>query len=213
MQINVYTVGPFAENTYLLIQDGEALLIDPGFVQESEFRQVKQAINEAEASLLAVILTHAHIDHVLGLPQVLDEFDVPVYLNDTDRYLWNNIGAQAKMFGIPGGDISVDPEPLPALKGWKKGAFEFDLLYTPGHSPDHISLYNREKQMVIAGDALFRDGIGRTDLYKGDFKLLEKSIRQQLYSLPEDTVVWPGHGPKTTIGYEKRNNPFVQVSG
>ncbi|MEL7834802.1 MBL fold metallo-hydrolase [Fodinibius sp. Rm-B-1B1-1] len=211
MNISSFTVGPFAENTYLLTEGGEALLIDPGFVEDQEFEHVKKKLREHDIDLLAVLLTHAHVDHVLGLQRVLDDFDVPVYLSERDRYLWNNFGSQAAMFGLTSNDFDFEPEVLPVTEEWQIGDFSFDVRYTPGHAPDHVSLYSSEDGIVIAGDALFREGIGRTDLYKGDFKVLEKAIREQLYSLPDDTVVYPGHGPKTTIGHEKQANPFVKA--
>ncbi|MGD8428663.1 MAG: MBL fold metallo-hydrolase, partial [Balneolaceae bacterium] len=93
---------------------------------------------------------------------------------------------------------------------WSIGKFTFEIRYTPGHSPDHVSLYSASDEIVLGGDVLFREGIGRTDLYKGNFEVLKKSIRQQLYSLPDNTTVFPGHGPETTIGYEKKANPFVK---
>lgn len=211
MEIFSFTVGPFAENTYLLAQDEKTLLIDPGFFEEPEFQAFREKLDEIESKLLAVILTHAHVDHVLGLQKVKDYYEVPVYLSNADRYLWNNYVSQAGMFGFRAEGFDFDPEPLKEQEGWSIGPFVFDLLYTPGHSPDHISLYDKSEGVVIAGDALFKEGIGRTDLYKGDFQVLEKSIREQLYSLPDNTVVYPGHGPKTTIGYEKKHNPFVKV--
>lgn len=210
MQIHSFSVGPFAENTYLLTQEAKALLIDPGFAHNHEFEAFMDKLTETGAELMAVILTHAHVDHVLGLQITKDRFDVPVYLNNSDRYLWKNYASQAQMFGLQAQAFSFSPEPLEEQKGWEIGPFEFDVLYTPGHSPDHVSLYSEQDQMVIAGDALFKQGIGRTDLYKGSFELLEKSIRKQLYTLPDVTTVYPGHGPKTTIGYEKQNNPFVK---
>lgn len=210
MQIHSFSVGPFAENTYLLTEDSKALLIDPGFAQDHEFKVFQDTLSETGRDLMAVILTHAHVDHVLGLQRTKDRFDVPVYLNNSDRYLWNNFASQAQMFGLNAQGFSFSPEPLEEQKGWEIGPFEFDVLYTPGHSPDHVSLYSEQDDMVIAGDALFKQGIGRTDLYKGSFEVLEKSIRNQLYTLPDDTAVYPGHGPKTTIGYEKQNNPFVK---
>lgn len=211
MQINSYTVGPFAENTYLLTEGDEALLIDPGFNEGSEYQAFTSKIEEAGLTLKAVVLTHAHVDHVLGLDKVLTDFDVPVYLSGKDRYLWENFGPQAAMFGFQTGGFSFDPKPLPITTNWSIGNFNFDVRYTPGHAPDHVSLYSEKEGIVIAGDALFKEGIGRTDLYKGDFKILEKSIREQLYSLPDDTKVYPGHGPETTIGYEKQSNPFVKA--
>lgn len=211
MDIQQYTVGPFAENTYLLSGESAALLVDPGFFEQSEFQQFKEDIEESGRQLLAVVLTHAHVDHVLGLRKVKASFDVPVYLSDEDRYLWNNFGSQVQKFGFSAQDFDFDPEPLKAQHGMELGPFRFDVLYTPGHSPDHVSLYFADEQAVIAGDALFREGIGRTDLYRGDFKLLEKSIKEQLYTLSADTKVYPGHGPATTIGHERKANPFVRV--
>ncbi len=210
MNIIKYTVGPFAENTYLLIEGEQALIIDPGFLEDSEFQTVKKQIDEQDLELFAVVLTHAHVDHVLGLQRVVDDFDVSVYLSDKDRHLWNNFGSQAAMFGFTSDGFSFDPEVLPIIDKWNIGNFSFDVRYTPGHAPDHVSLYSKSDGIVIAGDALFKEGIGRTDLYKGDFNVLEQSIREQLYSLPDDTIVYPGHGEKTTIGHEKQANPFVK---
>jgi glyoxylase-like metal-dependent hydrolase (beta-lactamase superfamily II) len=211
MQMHSFTVGPFAENTYLLTEEDKALLIDPGFYEEQEFEAFQNKLSETGTDLFAIVLTHAHVDHVLGLQKTVDHYDVPVYLNDQDRYLWNNFASQAQMFGFNTESFSFEPKPVREQKDWQLGPFRFDVLYTPGHSPDHVSLYNSEGGMVIAGDALFKQGIGRTDLYKGSFEVLEKSIREQLYTLPDDTEVYPGHGPKTTIGYEKQNNPFVKA--
>lgn len=210
MEITSYTVGPFAENTYLLSEGGEALLVDPGFLEDAEYQRTKQDIDDQQLDLIAVVLTHAHVDHVLGLQKVLNDFEAPVYLSDKDRYLWNNFGSQAAMFGFTSDGFSFDPAVLPVTNEWSLGNFSFDVRYTPGHAPDHVSLYSAKDGVVIAGDALFKEGIGRTDLYKGDFKVLEKSIQEELYTLPDETVVYPGHGPQTTIGHEKKSNPFVK---
>lgn len=209
MQIQTFTVGPFSENTYLLSENNEGLLIDPGFYEEAEFKNFQEKLDSKQIELIAVILTHAHVDHILGLPKVLDIFDVPVYLSDKDRYLWNNFANQSSIFGFQFEPFDFQPESLPVQNNWKIYSFTFDTLYTPGHSPDHIALYNKENKFLIAGDAIFKEGIGRTDLYKGNFKLLEESIKEKLYSLPDKTKVYSGHGPPTTIGHEKRANPFV----
>jgi glyoxylase-like metal-dependent hydrolase (beta-lactamase superfamily II) len=210
MQIHSFTVGPFAENTYLLTNSEEALLIDPGFHDNSEINAFEQKMGELNASLKTVLLTHAHVDHVLGLHKILDAYDVPVYLNNSDPYLWNNFASQAQMFGFQAEGFNFEPENLPAQNSWSVGSFTFDVFYTPGHAPDHVSLYSAEDNILIAGDALFKEGIGRTDLYKGDMEVLKKSIREQLYSLPNKTTVYSGHGPSTTIGHEKKANPFVR---
>lgn len=207
MEVQKFEVGPFLENTYLLKKEDQYLLVDPGFSTEPEYQELKSSLN---GELKAIVLTHAHVDHVLGLGRVMRDFDIPVYLCDEDRFLWENFGSQAQMFGINQGGFDFEPEPLPSEGSFSIGNFEFKCLYTPGHSPDHISLYFDEDELVIAGDALFKESIGRTDLYKGNFELLKKSIKKQLYSLPDQTTVYPGHGPTTTIAHEKNNNPFVQ---
>ncbi len=208
MNIQAFEVGPFLENTYLLTEGEEHLLIDPGFSTEPEYQQFKQALT---GTLKAIVLTHAHVDHVLGLSRVLQDFKVPVYLSGEDRFLWGNFGSQAQMFGINQGGFNFEPEELPTDAKFELGAFQFSCLYTPGHAPDHISIYFKEEQLVIAGDALFKESIGRTDLYKGDFGDLEKSIQTKLYTLPLETTIYPGHGPATTIGHEKKHNPFVKA--
>ncbi len=210
MELRSYTVGPFAENTYLLTRQGKSILVDPGFFDPREFQQVQSDLSESGSELIAVLLTHSHVDHVLGLDKVLKEYDVPVYLNHSDLYLWNNFPDQAMRFGFRAAGFDFTPEPLTEQKGFDLGPFTFDVLYTPGHAPDHVSLYFPESGALLAGDALFRESIGRTDLYKGDFDLLSKSIREKLYTLPEETTVYPGHGPSTTIGHEKQNNGFVK---
>jgi len=210
MHIDTFTVGPFAENTYLLTLEQQSILIDPGFSNTTEFQSFRKKLAEYDSKLTAIILTHAHVDHVLGLNQVLQTFDAPVYLNHSDLYLWENYEQQSAMFGIRTGGFSFTPEPLEEQRDFKTGPFQWEIFYTPGHSPDHVSLYSKEDEILIAGDILFKESIGRTDLYKGDFNLLATSIREKLYTLPDATVVYPGHGPATSIGHEKNHNPFVK---
>ena len=207
MDIKIFEVGPFAENTYLLIKEGSAILIDPGFSNETEYQSFQSALKEV--TLDAIVLTHAHVDHVLGLQRVLKDYDVKVFVNTDDLFLWNNFGSQATMFGLNQVGFSFMPESLPKDDQFEVGGFEFMCLYTPGHSPDHTSLYFKSEGFGIAGDALF-NSIGRTDLYQGSFEELEKSIKQKLYTLPDETKVYPGHGPMTTIEVEKASNPFVK---
>jgi glyoxylase-like metal-dependent hydrolase (beta-lactamase superfamily II) len=212
MVLHSFTVGPFQENTYLLVEDEEALLIDPGFSQPSEVNAFQQKLDEEQADLKAVVLTHAHVDHILGLHDVLQHYSVPVYLSVIDRYLWNNFAPQAKMFGFDADQFSFKPEKLPIQEKWTLGSFQFDVIHTPGHAPAHVSLYNAGEQILIVGDVLFKEGVGRTDLYKGDMELLKSTIREKLFALPDDTKVFSGHGPSTTIGYEKQHNPFVKLT-
>src|SRR5699024_4458676 len=119
MQVHSFTVGPFVENTYLLTSEGRAVLIDPGFTDENEFKGVKTVLRSHKITLDAIILTHAHVDHVLGIPLVLNSFDVPVYLCDKDYYLWENFASQAKMFGFSVQGFDFVPEILPLKKKWE----------------------------------------------------------------------------------------------
>jgi glyoxylase-like metal-dependent hydrolase (beta-lactamase superfamily II) len=143
MQLFSYTVGPFAENTYLLVESGKAILVDPGFNKKNEFEKARAELESQSAELIAVVLTHAHVDHVLGLNRVLEVFDVPVYLSDRDRYLWDNYASQAQMFGFNVESIDAKPEPLPISDSWQLGPFDFDVRYTPGHARDHVVLYSQ----------------------------------------------------------------------
>lgn len=211
MNIRIFTVGPFQENTYLLIEGDQALLLDPGFNTVNEYNEFKRELAESGAYLIAICLTHAHVDHVLGLNKVLRDFDVPVYINQADTYLWDHFSQQAAMFGFQAEPIKTDPLPLNAQPSTEIGAFRFDVLYTPGHSPDHVSFYFKKEELVIAGDVLFKESIGRTDLYKGSFDILAASVKEKLFTLPGNTTVYPGHGPDTTIAHEKEHNPFVKA--
>lgn len=210
MKIKKFEVGPFAENTYLLTSEKESLLIDPGFSNDREFKQFRSELANTNTTLTAVVLTHAHIDHVLGLPAVLDAFETDVYLNHSDLYPWNHISEQASMFGMRADNLDFTPSELPDKGKFTVGSFEMDLLFTPGHAPDHVSIYFEDEEFLIAGDTLFKQSVGRTDLYKGSSDQLVQSIREKLYTLPDSTTVYPGHGPSTTIGEEKKNNPFVK---
>lgn len=210
MKILTFETGPFMENTYLLIKEGKALLIDPGFADAAEYSDFKKALGREQAELAAVILTHAHVDHVLGLDRVLSDFNTEVYLNTDDLYLWNNFGNQARLYGFNASDFAFTPEKLPSDRTFNIGPFHFICLHTPGHAPEHTAFYFEEDEALFAGDALFRGSIGRTDLYKGDFEVLKKSIQERIYTLPERVTVYPGHGPSTTVGHEKSSNPFVR---
>lgn len=212
MEIFTFTSGPFSENSYLLTLNGQALLVDPGFFEPAEFEVFREELKKTGSELIAVLLTHAHVDHILGLERVLKEYEVPVYLNHSDLYLWNQFPSQAAMFGIRTAGFGFIPEPLDEQSERKMGAFTFDVLYTPGHAPDHTSFYFKKEGVLISGDVLFRESIGRTDLYKGDFGLLSETIELKLYVLPDETRVCSGHGPVTTIGHEKKFNAFVKAA-
>ncbi len=211
MKLHTFTVNPFQQNTYLITNNGKALLFDAGFFSASEFSELNKVLKAENAVLEALVLTHAHIDHVIGVEQIRNDFDVPVYLHKDDQYLWENYMSHAAMFGLDVKPFSFEPEWIDASSSLKIGSFEMDARHTPGHAPGHLVFYFKDHGFLIAGDTLFQGSIGRTDLYKGNYALLEKSIKEELYTLPGDTVVYPGHGPETTISEEMTSNPYVRA--
>jgi glyoxylase-like metal-dependent hydrolase (beta-lactamase superfamily II) len=211
MNFHSFTVNPFSQNTYLVYQGSKAWLIDAGFYHAHEITAFKQFLSEHQLALEAVFLTHAHLDHVFAVNQLVNGFAVPVFLHQEEYILLKRAHQQGAMFGVPMQEISVIPKPLMEAKQFEWNGFECETLFTPGHSPGHISFYFKEENVLIAGDTLFAGSIGRTDLYKGDFSTLEHSIKKKLYTLPDTTRVLSGHGPETTIGQEKRFNPYVKA--
>jgi hydroxyacylglutathione hydrolase len=210
MHIQCFSVNPFAENTYVLLEGKEAVVIDPGFLYPAEYEKFYDLLRTNNVSLQAIILTHAHIDHILGVQTIHNRYDIPAYLHDDDRYFWDNFQTQAKMFGLEVKPFTFEPESLRTSKNWEIGNFNFEVRHTPGHAPGHVIFYIHNEKTLIGGDTVFLESIGRTDLYKGNYQLLEKSIREQIYTLPDDTKILPGHGPETTVGHEKKYNPFVK---
>lgn len=208
-----FEVGPLQENTYLAGLRGEAVLVDPGFVNKSEFDRFAAALEQNNWTLKAVLLTHAHVDHVAGLPYVLDVWpEVDVFLSDRNRGVWQTLPVQSELFGVPMRPLHVDPKPFPSGGLLQVGNLKVDVLHTPGHSPDHCAFWFRKHDVLISGDVLFKESIGRTDIYGGDAQQLTRSIRDVVYALPDNVRVLPGHGPETTVGWEKSHNPFVQAA-
>ncbi|MGE0555993.1 MAG: MBL fold metallo-hydrolase [Gemmatimonadales bacterium] len=197
--------GGFAQNCYLLVAaDGRrAAIVDPGEESDTFLARIESEKLEIEA----IWLTHAHIDHVLGVGAIKEATGAPIYLHPADRVLYDAMPSQARAFGF-----QVDPLPPPDHElahgdRLSLGAERFEVRLAPGHSPGSVCLV--ADGYVLAGDVLFQGSIGRTDLPGGDFATLITSIREQLLTLPDETRVLSGHGPPTTIGQERRTNPFL----
>lgn len=210
LYLKSFTFNPFQQNTYLLYDnEGTAFIIDPGNYTSSENTILKNFIDEKKLKLSRLLLTHAHIDHILGNKFILDNYGLLPEMHKEELFFIERLPETAAMYGVP-----CDPSPFPEkhiTPGDKisLGQYEFETIFTPGHSPGSISFYNKENKLLISGDVLFYNSIGRSDLPKGDHETLLRSIREKLFVLPDDVKVYSGHGPATTIGYEKQTNPFL----
>ncbi len=211
MKVASFVMNAFQENTYIIYDDTmEAIIFDPGCNSLSEQQQIVDFIEVKKLNLVKLINTHCHIDHVLGNRFIADKYELKLEAHEGEKMMLGNQPNVAMMYGIP-----YDPSPeigvyLKEGEYLKFGNTVLEMYYTPGHSPASLSFFHRETKQLIAGDVLFRDSIGRTDLPGGNFDTLIESIKTQLFTLGDDVVVYPGHGPSTTIGYEKLNNPFLK---
>ena len=211
MTIKTFTFNPIQENTYLVYDEtNEAVVIDAGCLSEIEKRALKNYITDNNLTLKRVLNTHLHFDHQFGNKFLYTTYGIKPEACKADEYLLENVIAQTRSFGVEIneeaqtiGDYITDGQDL------KFGNTTLKALHVPGHSPGSMALYAEKEGVVFSGDVLFRGSIGRTDLPKGDYATLIQSITNKLLPLPDSTVVYSGHGPSTTIGFEKKNNPFL----
>jgi len=207
LHIRTFTDSSFGENAYLVWRPGGtgAVVIDPGAQADSI-----GALLEVEGlSLHAILLTHAHLDHVSGVAHLATRTQAPIYLHPADAVLYENVAHQAALFGT-----SVDAPPPADRSLADNDLLEFDgctfeVRHVPGHSPGHVLFYVEAAGVAFVGDVVFMGSIGRTDLFGGDYQQLMRSIRDRILTLPPDTALFPGHGPSTTVGRERATNPFL----
>ncbi len=206
MRIVKLPVGPFEVNCFIIAdeQTGECILIDPG----DEPQKIIDTIEQNKLKPTKIINTHNHIDHIRHLSQVKDYFKIPFLIHEDDLPLVESLKEQALFFGMDSSDVPEVDQFLNDGDKIKFNQHEIKVLHTPGHSPGSISLYFPND--VFVGDVLFKESVGRTDLYGGNFQTLMESISKKLLTLPDETTVHSGHGPDTTIGYEKQHNPFLK---
>lgn len=212
MQVAFFQFSLFGINTYLIFdpETKECAVIDPGMVTPEEEHAIENFIDEKGLKLTQIINTHLHIDHVAGIPFLRKKYGSAVLAHEGDKPLGEGLKQQAMMFGLdlPLENIEIS-EYIKNGDKIKIGNGILEVIDVPGHSKGSVALYDREGGYLISGDALFKGSIGRTDLPGGNYKELIDSIEDGLLSLPDDTVVFPGHGPSTTIGEEKASNPFL----
>lgn len=213
MKIKVFTFNQFLENTYLLYDEtGECVIIDPGCYASFEREQLDLFIQENNLKVVKLLNTHCHIDHVLGNLHVKEKYGVSLLIHKTDLATLESVKSYAPVYGFPKyhpADADVFLEDGDEVTFGKS---KLKVLFVPGHSPGHIAFYNDEQKILIGGDVLFKDSIGRTDLPGGDFNTLIQSIHNKIFTLGDDVEVFPGHGPSTKVGVEKVTNPFCGIN-
>lgn len=212
--INVHylTFNPFQENSYIISTNmsTECLIFDPGASNDNENKILLQYIKERNLIPTRLINTHCHIDHVLGNKLIAENFDLQLEAHRKEKVVLESCEMVSKMYGIPYDGSPPISTFLDEGDQIDFGGTVLEIFLTPGHSPGSLCFVDRESKVVIGGDVLFHGSIGRTDLPGGDFDTLIRSIREKLFTLSDDFTVYPGHGPKTTIGFERMNNPFLK---
>lgn len=211
MKIETFVFNPVQENTYVVYdQTGACSIIDAGCFNEKEFNVLDQFINNNQLKPAKLINTHCHFDHILGIEKCREAYQIQWEAHQDDAFLIDAAPAQGAMFGMKVDQVKHAEVSLKENDMVTVGNMNFKVIHIPGHSPGSICLYNEKEKVVFTGDVLFRGSIGRTDLPKGDYQTLIDGIQSKLMVLPPDVVVYPGHGPATTIGDEKASNPFLQ---
>jgi hydroxyacylglutathione hydrolase len=211
LQIKSFVFSPLYENTYVLYDETkEAVVIDPGCLNQSEKEELRTFIDDAQLKVKAVLLTHAHLDHVFGVAYVKRIYSVPVYMHKLEIPILADVENRCKQWGIPG------YEPVEADNFLEEGdTFSFgnntlDIIHVPGHAPGHVAFIAKSNNLIMGGDCLFHHSIGRTDFPGCSHADLINSIKTKFFTLPDNYVVYAGHMQPTTIGEEKLNNPFLK---
>lgn len=211
MNIKTFVFNPFYENTYVISSNkGNCLIIDPGCYEDFERKELTDFIEIEGLKVREIINTHCHIDHVLGNDFLKGEYNVQLKIPINEQEVYNAVPVLAPQWGITGYHQATVDEYLKEGDTIMLDELTLEIIEVPGHSPGHLIFYEKTEKIILGGDVLFRESIGRTDLPGGDHNALLINIQEKLYTLHEDVIVYPGHGPSTTIGHERKNNPFVR---
>jgi len=210
IKVRVFTFSPVQENTYVLYNEqNKAIIIDPGCYFSAEQETLKNFITDTQLEPVRLLNTHCHLDHVFGNKWVSETWNLELYLHEGEQQMLQLAPLSGEKWGLPFQNYKGPLHFLAEGDTISLGNDALRVILAPGHSPASICFYNEEQAFLIGGDVLFRESIGRTDLPGGNHETLLKSIREKLFVLPDEVVVYSGHGEPTTIGHEKRNNPFL----
>jgi hydroxyacylglutathione hydrolase len=212
LTIKTFTFNPVQENTYLLYNDEkDCCIIDPGCYFPEERNALTSFIEEAGLKPVLLLNTHCHLDHVFGNKFIAETWGLVPHIHGKEKPMLDMAPASGRMWQLPFDNYEGELVYIKEGSVIPVGREALEVLFTPGHSPGSVSFYYEPGAFVIGGDVLFNGSIGRTDLPGGDYEILVNSIQTQFFTLPDDTKVYSGHGPVTTIGFEKMNNPFVKL--
>jgi glyoxylase-like metal-dependent hydrolase (beta-lactamase superfamily II) len=211
IKIKGFTFNLFSENTFILWDDDtkEASIVDPGMSSSEEERILEDFISSNELSIGYMINTHCHIDHILGCNFIKEKYNPTYYVPEKDLVLLENAKQQAQIFGLSLEQPLQPDQFITEKTELTLGKSKITFLYTPGHTAGEYCLYLEKEKFCITGDVLFKEGIGRTDLWGGDYDMLINSIETKLFTMPDDVIIYPGHGDTSTISHEKQYNPFL----
>lgn len=212
LTIQTFTFNPVQENTYILYNEKkDCCIIDPGCYFLEENKKLQSFVNDFSLRPVLLLNTHCHLDHVFGNKFVFDTWGLVPHIHEKEKAMLERAPQSGEMWGLPFENFEGEPVYIKENSIINLGDDELEIRFTPGHSPGSVSFYNEKGKFIIGGDVLFNGSVGRTDLPGGSTQVLLNSIQTQFFTLPDDTKVYSGHGPVTTIGLEKMNNPYVKM--
>lgn len=212
LTVQRFTFNPVQENTYVLYNEkGQCCIIDPGCYFASEEQALKEFVTTNGLTPVLLLNTHCHLDHIFGNRFVAKTYGLALHLHPQEVPVLEYGPQAGQAWGLPFDNYDGERVLIDEGQAVRIGDDELQVIFTPGHSPGSVSFYSKDAKFVISGDVLFEGSVGRTDLPGGDFRILEESIKTKMYTLPEDVIVYPGHGASTTIGDERKGNPFVKM--
>lgn len=212
LSVKSFTFNPVEENTYVLYNENKrCCIIDPGCYFQEERDGLKTFLEETGLEPVLLLNTHCHLDHVFGNKFIHDTWGLKLHIHEREKAVLDYAPVSAQLYQLPFDNYAGEFIFIKEGEILKIDEDELEILFTPGHSPGHVSFYHEPGGFLIDGDVLFNSSIGRTDLPGGDYSTLINSIQTRIFTLSDETRVFPGHGPMTTVGFEKMNNPFVKL--